>query len=70
VIHAIKDIFDAIDTPGGHIVTCLGIGCAGVGVAVAGYTEIAKELLIFLPIAAYAMRGREKANGKDKPKEG
>jgi len=73
----LKSFFDAIDCPGGHIVTCLVIGAVGIILTVGGMIwlgttpdivdlilRITTPLAAFLPIAAYAMRGTEKANGK------
>jgi hypothetical protein len=67
VIHPIKEILDAIDTPGGHILILVGLGLAGVTCIFFGHPDAGKPLLEALPIAFYAMRGQEKANGKGAP---
>lgn len=66
-----KDFLDALDTPGGHILVAVILGIFGIGVTfVAEYymfmetAKAAAMLTGFLSIAAYAMRGQEKANGK------
>lgn len=66
-IHAIKDLVDIVDTPGGHIIICMIVGLLGAVAAIGGYMEVGKELMAFLATMAYAMRGTVKANGKDKP---
>lgn len=79
-IDKFKTIVDAIDSPGGHIVICILLGIFGAavilgGVAITGTDEksvnlllrVGEAFLVFLPIAAYAMRGMEKANGKTDP---
>lgn len=76
-IHDFKELLDAINTPGGHILIATGIGTIGVIVAALGilYVWPDEKLAImlvgltagmtsFLSIAAYAMQGRDKANGK------
>ena len=83
-LHDFKTLLDAIDTPGGHIFIAACIGVAGVllGASLLWLSwpdEKLAMLLVgltagmssFLSIAAYAMRGRDKANGKkdDPPPE-
>lgn len=79
-LYKFKSLIDVIDTPGGHIATCVMIGCFGILLAfgaIAGWgwedkrveliLKITAPLEAFLPIAAYAMRGTERANGKPLP---
>lgn len=66
-IHALKDLVDIVDTPGGHILVCMMVGLLGAIAAIFGYMEVGKEMMAFLATMAYAMRGTVKANGKDKP---
>lgn len=67
MMHNFKEFLDAIDTPGGHIMIGVCLGLLGVVVAMRGHTEVAKGLLEFLLLVAYAMRGTTKANGQGKP---
>lgn len=79
-IHDFKELLDAVNTPGGHILIASTIGTTGVLTAVCLILKVWPDeklamLLMglttgmtgFFSIAAYAMQGREKANGKGNP---
>lgn len=64
-MHSLKDILDAINTDGGHIV--LAIGLLFVGLFCIGHWQMpeGKELFIFaLGVLGMAMKSTGKANGK------
>jgi hypothetical protein len=76
-IHDFKELLDAINTPGGHIFICIGLGSFGVtfGLFSIWYAWPDKELATifgamtglmtnFFTVAVYAMQGKDKANGK------
>ena len=74
-MHLFKNFLDALDCPGGHILLAILLGITGVGVVFfAELYELPKtasaagQLLTFFSIATYAMRGRDKANGKGEEK--
>lgn len=77
MIHAFKELLDALDTPGGHIFASIFIGLMGVGLAIYGVmsgheklAEVSTILTGFFQIAAYAMRGTAKANGQGREPNG
>ena len=63
-MHYIKDFIDSLDCPGSHILVCVILGLIGATFSIYGHTDVGKSFLEFLPIAAYAMRGTDKANNK------
>lgn len=76
-IHDFKELLDSINTPGGHIFISLFVGFSGVVIGalltwlawpdvklVAAYAGFTGSMTGFFQIAAYAMQGRDKANGK------
>lgn len=76
MIHAFKEILDALDCPGGHIILAIALGMVGVGVTglaehyhFAETAKAAATLTGFLQVAGYAMRGTAKANGQGAPPE-
>lgn len=75
-MHKFKEFLDALNTAGGHVFLCFAVGIPGVllGIVVTWLFWADKELAVtaagfagamsgFLQVAAYAMQGREKANG-------
>lgn len=73
-----RNFLDAIDTSGGHIFICLVAGSLGtlLGIVctylawpdtamVATFATVTGGMTGFFQIAAYAMQGKGKANGKD-----
>ncbi len=76
-IHDIKEILDMMDTPGGHIAISISLGLIGTTMgSILTYWAWPDEKLAtifagltgamtgFFQIAAYAMRGKERANGQ------
>ena len=66
-----RELVDAVDTPGGHIIISIAIGTMGVAVAVVahwyGHDMVAAAVAPmtgFFQVAAYAMRGTDKANAQ------
>lgn len=81
-IHDLKELLDMLNTPGGHIAISVALGLVGLftggwGVWYVWPDEKLAALILgltahvtaFFSIAAYAMRGSEKANGKGNPTE-
>ncbi len=76
-IHDFKELLDAINTPGGHIFLCIGIGSFGVAIGILSiwlvwpdkelattFAAMAGLMTNFFTVAVYAMQGKDKANGK------
>ena len=66
-----RELVDAVDTPGGHIIISVAIGTMGVAIAVVahwyGHDMVAAAVAPmtgFFQVAAYAMRGTDKANAQ------
>ena len=54
----LREFFESIDTPGGHLVVSLVVGLIGIGFLAKGFDMATTEpLLAFLTAAAILMRG-------------
>lgn len=67
----VRELVDSVDTPGGHIIIAVAIGSVGVAIAVVAHwyghdmvAEVVSPMIGFYSIAAYAMRGTDKANSQ------